>query len=559
MTESKEDAASARRELLALLVAGAVAALGGGVTLAGCSKRPRRGGAASNAEEVAALLPSYRPLPLIPPDIPGEGAIPDGYLRYPRQLSRVIEEKPGRGGPPITTMTPWWGPTPPGLGRSSFLDAINGELGVTVAPSVQDGSTFAAKLSAVLGARDVPDLLCAPTWEIDKIPRFSQAVKALFEDLTPYLKGDASRAYPLLATLPTAAWQYSVWGGRLAAVPYPTDGPFPWALFYRKDLTDQAGVGAPKSIDELYELGKKMTQPSRGVWAFGNIFNMVQMFFKCPHSVGGWRRKPGGGLEHKYQLPEYRQALDFTARLYREGLVHPDVIASNGADSKQLFNSGKLLLLQDGLGAWRGMQSEQAKVTPGFNMQPVPVFSAVGGEPLSWASESPIFYTFIKKGLGPARVEELLRVLNWCAAPFGSAEHELNAYGVEGKHFTRAEDGSPLATALGQSELAEQFRLLGGRAPALVATADVPTFLPDLLAYSKATIKYREPDPFQGIKLELPASYAKLGVNTEDKINDVVRGRRPLADLDQIVEAWRRGGGDEGREFLERALADNGR
>jgi putative aldouronate transport system substrate-binding protein len=32
-----------------------------------------------------------------------------------------------------------------------------------------------------------------------------------------------------------------------------------------------------------------------------------------------------------------------------------------------------------------------------------------------------------------------------------------------------------------------------------------------------------------------------------------------LSDLDQIVSEFRSGGGDEGRAFLEKALADNGR
>jgi putative aldouronate transport system substrate-binding protein len=365
------NAAPSRRRFLAGVGAGGAAAALGGAVLTGCSKRPRGTGSAANAEEVAAILPAHRPLTLLPPDIPGEGPSPAGYLHYPRELTRAIGKKPGRGGPTITSMTPWWGPTPPGLGRSAFLDAVNAELGVAVSPSVQDGSTFAAKLSAILGARDVPDLLCAPTWEIGKIPRFSQAVKALFEDLTPHLKGPAVGAYPMLASLPTAAWQYSVWGGRLAAVPYPTDGPFPWALFYRKDLTDRAGVEAPTSIDGLVEFGKKMTDASRGVWAFGTVLSMVQMFFKLPSSAGGWRKKAGGGLEFRYEIPEFRQALEVTARLHREGLVHPDVMASNGADSKQLFSSGKMIAVQDGLGAWRGMQSEQSRITPGFNMQPL--------------------------------------------------------------------------------------------------------------------------------------------------------------------------------------------
>jgi len=526
---------------------------------AGCGARRRSHGAATSAEEVAAVLPRRQPLTLLKPDFAGDGPIPDGYLGYPSHLVRAIQEKPGRSAQPIKTMTANWGPTPPGPGRNSFLDAVNARLGVPVEPSVQDGNTFAAKLSAVLGARDVPDLLSAPTWEIDKIPRFSQAVKALFADLGEYLQGDAVKAYPMLASLPTAAWENSVWGGRLAAIPYPTDGPFPWALFYRKDLCDRAGVEAPKNIDELYQFGKRMTDPQRGVWAFGNVFQMVQMFFKCSNTKGGWRKKVGGGLEFKYETSGYRDALDFTARLYRDGFVHPDVIASNGTDSSQLFNAGKMIVWQDGMGVWRRTQSEQSQITPGFNIQPVPVFSAVGGDPLTWAGDAPIFYTFIKKDLGPERTRELLRVLDWCAAPFGSQEHELNLYGVEGQHFTRAADGSPVATHLGRTELADQYRLLGGRVPSLVGTADVPHFVTDQLSYARATYRYREEDPFRGIKLEFPPNYSRVLVPTEDKLNDIVRGRRPLGDLAQIVNEWRASGGDEGRAFFEKALADNGR
>src|SRR5690606_11108726 len=119
----------------------------------------------------------------------------------------------------------------------------------------------------------------------------------------------------------------------LAAIPYPTDGPFPWGMFYRKDITDQLGIEPPGSIDALYEFGKKLTSPEKGEWAFGNTFEMVQMYFKCPGSGGGWRKKPGGGLEFKYETKEFRGALEFTARLYKEKMVHPALVASDaGAD-----------------------------------------------------------------------------------------------------------------------------------------------------------------------------------------------------------------------------------
>lgn len=547
-----------RRDILALLGLGAAAAQG--VALAGCRKRSRAGGTAINVQQLAELMPHYEPRPPLEPDIPGDGPIPDAYLRYPRELLRSSRQKPGRGGPPITAMMPRWGPTPPGLGRNSFLDAVNAELGVVVSPSLQDGRHFGAKLSAVLSARDMPDLLTVPSWVIDRVPRFSQAVEVLCEDLTPHLRGGAIAAYPRLAAIPTAAWQHSVWNGRLAAVPLPKESPFPWALFYRRDMTERAGVRAPENIDDLYRFGLDLTDARRGVWAFGNIFMMVQMFFccPCPNAAGGWRENPGGGLAHRYELPEYRQAVEFTARLYREGLVHPDVQANPRGDATPLFNAGRIIAHQDGLGAWLGLQREQARVTPGFDIQPMSAFSALAGEPRSWVHEVPKFYTFLKKGLGPARVQELLRVLDWCAAPFGSREHELLAHGVEHVHFTRARDGSPVATALGQREVAEQYLLLGGRPRSLVVTADAPNFVPDYLAYARATLAHREPDPFQGIKLELPAKYSTLMLNMEDQLHDFVLGRRPLSELEGLVRHWRRSGGDEARAFLAQEMRQQG-
>jgi putative aldouronate transport system substrate-binding protein len=536
----------------------AAAAAGNGV-LAACSKEPGSSGTATVPDRISAVLPRHTAFDLVKPDLPGIPPVANGFLRYPTTLVDAISGVPGRSGQKATAMTPWWGPTPPGLGGNAYYDAVNAELGVPLDFSVQDGNTYADKLNATLSARDVPDLLCVPSWEVVKIPRFSDAVKALFEDLTDYLAGDAVAPYRMLGSLPTGAWQNAVWGGRLAAIPWPTDGPFPWALFYRKDLLDAAGLTHPTSLEELRTIGRAVTKPDRGVWAFNDIFPMVQMFHRVPGSRDGWRRKAGGGLEFKYETPEYRAALEFMAGLYAEGMVHPDIVASEGADAKQLFRGGKILFLQDGPGAWQGMQAEESKVTPEFNMQPVPIFGAGGGDPLVWGSDQPIFYTFVKKGLGRERTEELLRVLDWTAAPFGTKEWELREYGKEGTHFTRDANGAPVATALAQKEIAFQYGFIVGRSPAVVTRPETPNYVRDMITYSNAMVRFLEKDPWTGIKLEMPANYSKVVVPTEEKITDIVRGRRPLSDLDGIVTEWRNGGGDEAREFLGRALTDAGR
>ncbi|WP_428965471.1 extracellular solute-binding protein [Micromonospora fluostatini] len=555
MTPSQPGASTDRRTVLRLIGLGAAATMGGS-TLAGCSKEVGSQGSATQADAIKAVLPTYKAADLLPPDIPGEGPIPSGYLKYPTELVDAVTEQPGRSGQQVRAISPWWGPTPPANDRNEYMQAINAKLGVEMVVSVQDGNTYADKLSALLGARDVPDLLCVPNWEVDKIARFSDATKALFEDLTDYLQGDKAAAYPYLAALPTGSWEYCVWGGRLYAAPFPTDGPFAWTLFHRKDLIDKAGYGTPTSIEELYEFGKKATNANQGVWAFGTVFDMVQQFYGCNQT---WRKKADGGLEHKYETAEFKAALEFTARLFAEGMVHPDTVASKGADEKQLFNAGKILMYQDGMGAWQGMQGEQAKVTPGFNMQPLPFFGVNGKDAIVWGSEKPVFYTFVKKDLGRERVEELLRVMNWCAAPFGSREFELREYGVEGKHFTRAADHSPIPTDQFRKEFAGQVNSLGGRPPIKIRSGDTPNYAQEYIDFHKKFIGLREPELFAGIKLELPANWSKVLQPTDDKIRDILRGRRPLTDMDQVTKEFLSTGGEEGRAFHEKALSDNGR
>lgn len=551
-------AATNRRSFLSLLGLGAVAAAGGGL-VTGCSKEAGSTTSTQNLDKLSGLLPHQKPLALdITPDIAGVRPVADGYTRYPAQLVAAVTEKPGTGGKEISAMTPHWGPAPPGLGQSAYLAAVNAELGVPVDFSIQDGNTYADKLNAMLGARDVPELLCVPGWEVAKIPRFSDAIAALFEDLTDHLRGDAVDAYPMLATFPTGAWRNSFWNERLMAIPNPTDNPFPWALLYRKDLVDAGGMGAPQTLHDLFSFGKQFTKPDQNVWAFGDIFAMVQMFHKVPGSKDGWRLKPDGTPEFKYETPEYRAAAEFMVKVYQAGLVHPDIVASKGADANQLLASGRILMKQDGIGAWQPMQAEQQKVTPGFNLQPVPLFSATDGDPLAWGDDEPISYTFIRKGLPKERVAELLRVINWCSAPLGTKEYDLREYGVEGRHHTRDAAG-PAKTELGFKEIANQYFFVSGRSPVVQPTPQTPTYVPDLLGYANTTVKYLEQDPWDGLKMEMPARYKAGLAPTEDKITDVLRGRRPLSDLDAIVSEWRANGGDEAREYLAKARSDAGR
>lgn len=544
-----------RRRLFTMAGLGTLAAAGGGSLLAACGREPEQGGNVTRLDQLADQLPTHQPLELVSPDLAVPPPAASGFTRYPSDLVRVIEEKPGRGGGPISITTLYWGPTPPGNGDNAYVDTINNErLGVECRFSIQDGNTYDEPLTAMLASRDVPEVLVVPSWNTF-VPRFPDAATTLFEDLSSYLSGDNVLEFPMLATLPTDQWRHCFWGERLRAVPFVNDNPFGWVLFYRKDLLDPLGVGLPTTADELYEIGKEITDPSANRWAFNDIFRYLKMVFRVPNNGRGYSVDANGNVVHEVETEEYRAALEFGRRLFDEELIHPDSVADPDADPKLAFNSGQQLFLQDGLGAWKGMQIEQQGVTPGYNMQAVPVFSHDGGEPLVYGGGEPIFYTFIRQGLGEDRVREILGVLNWCACPFGTIEWEERQHGFEGVHFDeRAEDGTPINNDRFHEEYAEQFTFMSGRNPVQIGSPEIPGWIEAYAEWASRAAPLIPENPWAGFKLEAPAAMDQAGQFVEDSERDLLRGRRPLSDLDDIIEQWKRTGGEEGREFLAGAL-----
>ena len=237
---------------------------------------------------------------------------------------------------------------------------------------------------------------------------FNAAVDKAFEDLTPYLQGDKVKPYPLLANLPTAAWQWSVWNGKLMAVPFPTE-PYPSALLYRKDMFDKNGWPLPKTADELYRLGKEITDPKAKRWAFGDIHEMVWPIFGVPQE---WRYE-GGKLVHKYETPEFELMLEFMRKLFEEGLVHPNVVGSKGANEKDLIGAGPdPRSTATGSAAGRMLASSTPARTPTSRSAPCRCSPHDGGTPIMYHNTAAGIFTFIKKGLRKEKVEEILSILN---------------------------------------------------------------------------------------------------------------------------------------------------
>ncbi|TDE59940.1 extracellular solute-binding protein [Nonomuraea mesophila] len=532
--------------------------VGASVLVAGCAeKKATSKGTAVAADKLKNLVPTRVPfeIPGLTPDLPGGEFVAPGFLTRPASMVQAVTTKPLTSGKEVTAMTPLWGTVPPGLGDNSYYDAVNERLGGTVRFNISDGNTYGQKVSTLLASGDVPEMIQIPGWEITTIARFTEAANKLFADLSPYLAGDKAKEFPLLANYDTAAWQYGVFGGVLQGIPWQNE-PFPFATFVRQDILEKLGLEQPKSGDDLVALGTAITDAKKKRWAFGGGMEQeLQRAFGAPRE---WRKKSDGTLEHKYETAEFAAAVEFMAKLFEAGHVHPDVVANKDADNKGIFGSGQIVIYRDGLGAWHENLGRFLPDNPDFDMQAVAPYPAKpGGRAIMWRNEPAGMFTFIRKGLGDARTRELLALANWCSGPFGTQEYELVNNGVEGKHYD-VEDGKVKQTALGRKEIAPTYMFLAGRPPAN-SMSQYDGLVQAQHDWQTKAAALLENDPFVGIRVETPAKMAGLATPTEDKMNEVFRGKRPLSEWSKIVKEWQEQGGNEAREFYMKVARENGR
>src|SRR5207237_1179331 len=88
-------------------------------------------------------------------------------------------------------------------------------------------------------------------------------------------------------------------------------------------------------------------------------------------------------------------------------------------------------------------------------------------------------------------------------------------------------------------------------------------YVPDVPGYGKAEhnlIPFGVTDPTYGLySPTLGSKGPVLNRTMTDGITDIVAGRRPIGDVDQLVKDWQANGGDAIRKELLDALATSGR
>jgi putative aldouronate transport system substrate-binding protein len=488
--------------------------------------------------------------------------VPDAYLQPP-PLFKSVAAVPGRGSTVTTFQISYEPPIAP-RDQNRYWQEFEQRLGVKLEPTLTPAGSYAEKLAALTASGDLADLTCVIL--ANEPGQYRVLQQGGYADLTPALTGDALKEYPNLALFPEKVWKNVALNGKVYGIPranFAAGG----ALLWRQDWAAKFRAPKPKNADEFFALMTAFTggdpdgngqADSYGISSFGNntfANGFFQQVFLVPNT---WRRNPDGSLTAAVETEEFKGALAFMRRIFEAGLYHPNTATMTNNQAKDNFQAGRFGGYTDGITALpgaSGMRARVKQVTPTAEAVGLVPFGHDGGPGVTHAGAG--FFGFVslaaKAGRDRERLRELLRVVNYWGAPFGSEEDRFVGSGVEGVHYTVKPDGTTARTEQANKDL--------GSFPNLVVAPPV-FYYPDApgdAVYMQGLVR-----DLIAINLENPTldSYAPTAVSKAgelsrlqaDRIGAVVQGREPLSAWDQFVRDWRGRGGDQIRTEYEEAL-----
>jgi putative aldouronate transport system substrate-binding protein len=480
-------------------------------------------------------------------------------VNNPANPIKTVAEVPGKGGD-VTVMT-WTTSAPPTPMESNELwQAVNKELGVNLKIDVQPQADYATvKLPTLIAGGELPDILYLAVNSV--IPQLPAFLKSKCADLTPYLSGDAVKDYPNLANFSNLAWKQVVFSNAIYGVPVPYP-LYLWVHWVHQNLLDDDGLARPKNAEEYKQLGQHFTRPDQNLWGMG-VENNVGMGY-----INGWLSgifgvpniwaldDKTGKLTAAIETDQFRAAMSYSRDLWNAGVIHPNAMQYNLVSARNDFAARRFAFRFDGFQSasitfWDNAGNLEPPAKPRI-MTPFPASDGV--TPTYWANSGYLGYSVIKQA-PPERIKELLRVLNWLAAPLGSQEFLLMTYGLKGVHWTPDDKGNPILNAKGKVDALVPWRYITQGPVALYYTRD-PQYAGIMQDAEKAMFPYVAINPTDGYYSPTHDNkFTSLQLDLGNKLNDIVLGRQPFTSLDQAVKDWLDGGGSQMRTEFEQAIS----
>src|SRR5712692_7811594 len=439
-----------RRGFLRVAVGGAVVLPG---LLAACAapSPPASPTAAAGAAKPGSVLPTFVPLQGGPkPDYVSAGQqYEDGWDLYPAKPVKSWTKAPPGAGSAINVFSNAYNSPSTPLQQNPAWQEVNKQLNANVQFTVVAPADYPAKIGTTMAGDDLPDVMLFPgglnvTIAQSGTANLPQFLQSKCADLTPYLSGDAIKDYPFLAAIPTFAWQNAgcAFAGHLYML--PLQRYVAGRAFFKNTTYYDAEIGkdyVPKDAADLKRVFQQLNRPQEDRYAtaaYQNTGLHILVYAAMFGAPNNWALDSSGKLTKDFETPQFKEAVAYVRDLYAAGLFHPKSLNYADINAARLdFVGGKFALYPEGFGQpWQDFWRRGLRNNPPYNFIPLPPFAAqAGGKAQHFLGPGFIATNALKKA-SPDRIKELLRVMDFLAAPFGTQEDLLLQYGLPDVHYT---------------------------------------------------------------------------------------------------------------------------
>jgi putative aldouronate transport system substrate-binding protein len=514
----------------------------GGSNAPGSSQQPT-GSSTSNGSSGSSSsnVPAYAPYIGVTPDVPaGDNGVPAGFVHYPANPPQFVTGPVGNGSDVRIMIEGVSHPATP-HGNNQWWQALEKAWNVKLTFDNAAGTEYTAKLQAAIAGDQLGDLT-----QIPPIPDQINVLQKMFVDLTPYLGGDAIKAYPGLAALPTSAWtKVATINGKIWGIPQPR--PRGGTIFcYQNAVMDKLKLAIkPTSGQEFIDMLKSATDAAHSRWAFGQVPTswLMSPILEMMEAPNNWA-VADGKFTSMYESDQMPDALNAAITIWKDGSIFPDAFSAAPTEISTKWKGGSIVFYDQNYfapgGTWDiirlpkwdgGGYAKKHLSKPGY------------GDPVGFA------HTADEK-----RVQELLRICDYIASPFGTKEYLLVNYGVKDHDYT-LQGSDPVTTDTYSNEYV---------VPSYAGSATyVNIYVPgkkDLVTADQQYLADILPtgvdDPTWGLYSPTNATKGAAAVKKLGDVQaDIIQGRKKVSDWAGAVSTWRKEGGDAMRSEYEEAYA----
>jgi putative aldouronate transport system substrate-binding protein len=199
--------------------------------------------------------------------------------------------------------------------KNPYLEYIEENTGIDVTVQVPPAEGYMERLNVLMASNDLPDMIYSPdaTWFVNYVNQ---------KALTPLSDIVDKHGKNLKKLIPEEAWAAVTVDDEIYAIPHILQEKGSEIVYVRQDWLDELGLDKPETLDEYVNVLREFKEKKNNVGfvmtdALGRISPLLGA-----HGIqrSQWVERDGE-LVYSSTTPEMKEALEFLAGLYKEGLL----------------------------------------------------------------------------------------------------------------------------------------------------------------------------------------------------------------------------------------------